>query len=394
MNILFVSAVFPYPLHSGGQIRVYNLLKRVSRHHDITLVSFIRDENEKMHVPKLPFCRAVHTVMRGRAWQPKYYIKAITGKYPLLLATYDNPSMRKKLEQLLAKDRYDVLHIEPFYVLPSLPLDIPPLVVSEHNIEYDVYGGYVQRFPVPILRPVLAWDVMKLKSWERLAWRKAGEVTAVSTKDASTIEEYISHPVSVIPNGVDIGTYTFRKPVKRSHQTLLFVGNFRWHPNRDAAYMLVHKIWPLVKNRLPSSHIRIVGRDIPKDLSSTVLRLGGEVDEEVEDISQVYRDADILIAPHAIGGGTKFKILEAMATGLPIVTSKQGVGGLSLEANTHYLEANTPEEFAAKTHELWDNTALAQHIASHARRLVESRYSWDGIAGLLEKVWRTAYANK
>ena len=103
MKILFVSAVLPYPLHSGGQIRIYNLLKRLSRHHSTTLVSFIRSEEERAYEKELGFCTSVHMVMRGRAWQPKYYIGAIFSSYPFLLCTYDNRRMRETLEGLMAK---------------------------------------------------------------------------------------------------------------------------------------------------------------------------------------------------------------------------------------------------------------------------------------------------
>ena len=121
MNILFVSAVLPYPLHSGGQIRIYNLLKQLSKRHSITLVSFIRDEREREMVRNLAFCHDVHVILRGRVWQPKYIIGAILGKFPLLLATYHHRKMQQLITDLLGSGRFDLVHIEPFYVWPSLP---------------------------------------------------------------------------------------------------------------------------------------------------------------------------------------------------------------------------------------------------------------------------------
>jgi glycosyltransferase involved in cell wall biosynthesis len=391
MNILFVSAVLPYPLHSGGQIRIYNLLKRLSVRHKITLVSFIRSEQELKYQKNLDFCHGIHMVMRGRAWQMDYVAKAVFGAYPFLLATYDNSLMRETLRRLANSSSFDVMHLEPFYVWPSVPDVSIPIVVSEHNIEYDVYNAYVQRFPIPILKPFLAWDVAKLKNWERLAWRKADQVTAVSDTDAATISDYLSHPITVVPNGVDIRAFPLRKMVKHTHPTILFVGNFRWHPNRDAARFLIGDIWPALKRRLPSARLRIVGRDVPSALRAKVLRLGGVVREEVSDIATAYRSADMLVAPHAIAGGTKFKMLEAMATGIPIVTSPKGAEGLAMEPNKHYLEAQTAQEFVAQILTLWDNRSLAQAIARQGRSLVEARYNWDDIARLLDGVWRNAY---
>jgi len=390
MNILFVSAVLPYPLHSGGQVRMYNLLKRLGKRHSITLVSFIRSEEERMYANELGFCSQVKMVMRGRAWQPKYYIGAAFGTYPFLLKTYDNREMRTVLDDLLVHTTYDVMHIEPFYVIPSIPTHAVPLVISEHNIEYDVYDGYVRRFPVPFLRPLLALDVHKLRVWENNAWKRATSVTAVSYEDASVVEAYIHRPVHVISNGVDLSAFPFREPVKRKNPTIVFVGNFRWHPNRDAARELIEHIWPGIQKSIPHARLSIVGRNMPTLLKKQAYRVGAEAHDTIEDIAKVYRDADILVAPHAISGGTKFKMLEAMASGLPIVTSQEGMHGLSVTPGVQYLLAKTPSEYVAHVQTLCSTISSAHVVASHARKLVEEQYGWATIADELETVWKNA----
>jgi len=394
MNILIVSAVLTYPLHSGGQIRMYNLLKRLSTRHRITLVSFIRSDEERKFTSDFGFCEEVHMVMRGRAWQPGYVARALTGKYPLLLATYENASMKELLTHLIQRRTYDIFHIEPFYVWPSLPKHSIPLVVSEHNIEYDVYGAYARSFSVPILRPLLLKDVEKLKTWERMAWRNANSLTAVSPADAAIMEAYLSHSVEVVSNGVDLAAFPFRLPSRRARHTILFVGNFRWVPNRDAANILIDRIWPGVKKLYPDAQLTVVGRDIPSSLKKRITRQGGKSDENVTDIASCYGEADTLVAPHTISGGTKFKMLEAMATGLPIVTTAQGAFGLRMEAGVHFQKADTPKDFIFKIQELWENPKLADALSLHARRLVEQYYSWDTIAGELEHVWKKTHEHK
>lgn len=394
MNILFVSAVLPYPLHSGGQIRMYNLLKRLSRKHTITLVSFIRNSEETKYVSSLGFCKQVHMVLRGRAWVPKYYLKAWISKFPFLLTTYENRSMQQLLDTLYHKEHFDVVHIEPFYVLPSVPADLGPLVVSEHNIEYEVFAGYVRRFPVPFFRPFLSYDVFKLKTWERRAWRSAQIVTAVSSRDASVMEAYLGYSVPVVPNGVDLGVFPFRKLKRNKQPQLLFVGNFRWLPNREAATALIDRIWPGAKKLIPSVRLVIAGRDIPGSLRTRVVRGGGFVADNVSDISAIYSHADMLVAPHAIAGGTKFKMLEAMATGLPIITSRNGAYGLDMQAGEHYWEAESDNDFIANIKEVWDNPTRAYEVSLNARRLVEKEYDWEHIAVKLERVWEYAYAKK
>ncbi len=394
MKILFVSAVLPWPLHSGGQIRMYNLLKALSARHEITLVSFIRDASEREYKKHLGFCRNVEVVMRGRAWQPKYMLAALLGKYPWLLATYHNEEMKQLISDLLKGGPFDVVHIEPFYVLPALPPINTPLVVSEHNIEYAVYGAYADLYSVFGLHQLLARDVAKLKKWEHISWRTADKLTAVSKEDAAVMEEYLSHSVTVTPNGVDGALFPYRKIQKQTHPVVLFVGNFRWLPNREAAEMLVSRIWPGIRTQFPQSKLRIVGRDIPKRFSVAVRLSGGEVLEDVENIADVYAHADVLVAPHAISGGTKFKMLEAMASGLPVVTTHQGMSGLDVIPGTHYFQAETPEEFIAQVAAVWDNTKLTQAVTAKARVLVTERYGWEHIAKTLEGVWKDAYEKK
>lgn len=391
MKILVVSAVLPYPLHSGGQIRMYNLLKRLSRRHSITLVSFIRSDEERTYLKKLSFCESVHVVVRGRAWQPSYVLRATFGKYPFLLSTYDNARMRILLDQILSRKTYDLVHLEPFYVMPSIPKFSIPLVISEHNIEYEVYESYVHHFPIPFLRPFLSWDVGKLRRWERNAWKKAQGLTAVSREDASTIGSYSSCPVEVVPNGVDLPAFPFRKPIKRKNPTIVFVGNFRWYPNRDAANMLIKTIWPEIQKRIPDSRLIIAGRDMTHELKNRIVQAGGHALDAIENISKVYTNADILVAPHAIAGGTKFKMLEAMASGLPVVTSKEGMFGLQVLPDTHYFQAQYAHEYVEQVYRIWENVALAERVALSARMHVESMYSWEHITDILDSVWKKAY---
>jgi len=394
MNILVVAAVLPYPLHSGGQIRMYNLLKKLSRHHTITLVSFIRSESERKYSRDLSFCKSVHMVLRGRAWQAKYYLAALFGPYPFLLATYDNQKMRDMLTDLISRGQFDLIHTEPFYVLPSVPMHTLPVVVSEHNIEYTVYDGYVRRFPIPFLRPLLSWDVFKLKKWERNAWKRATLLTAVSAEDAGVMEAYSKHPVHLVANGVDLSAFPFRSPPKRKTFTLLFVGNFRWLPNREAAETLVAQVWPVVRTKIPEATLRIVGRDVPDSLKKQVTEAGGTVHSSVEDIAAEYNHADVLVAPHGIGGGTKFKMLEAMSVGLPVVTTAQGMAGLDVTAGKHYFQADTVTEYVDALLAIRNNTKAVGVIARNGRKLVEERYNWDTIADALQAVWEGAYAKK
>ena len=392
MNILFVSAILPWPLVSGGQVRIYNLLKRLSKKHEITLVSFIRDEHERTFTKNLSFCKHVHMVYRGKARQVKYLIRAVTSAYPWLLSTYENTNMRQLLEELASREQYDLVHIEPFYVFPSLPELSIPIVVGEHNVEYRIYEDYVRVFPVVPLRPLLFLDVFKLRLQEERVWRKAAAITAVSEEDRNVMKKKTNTPVAIVANGVDLVNFPFRSTrPKRNTPVLLFVGNFSWLPNVEGCKTLLNDIWPLLKDRFPVATLRIVGRNMPQSLKKRANALGATVVGEISDIAKEYRSADMLLAPIRIGGGTKFKMLEALASGLPIITTEQGMQGLDATAGSHYLKASTPEEFVAQTEKIWENTNLRSTIIRSGRKLVEEKYSWDSIAKILDDVWKNTH---
>lgn len=367
---------------------MYNLLKRLSKKHDITLVSFIRNLEEEQYLKELSFCKEVYTVLRGRAYQFSYLYRAMTSHYPWLLATYENQKMRTLLTSLLSAHTYDVLHVEPFYVIPSLPEHKLPLVVCEHNIEYEVYGQYVKNFPVSFMRPLLAKDVHKIRTWEQKSWRVASSVVSVSHHDKNVIESYLGHEIALIPNGVDTNYFAY-EPHVRNQQSLLFVGNFRWLPNIEAVHTLLTQIWPLIRAKYPSMRLRIVGKDLPSKIKQNTHSQGCEFIDFVTDIRQEYQRADALIAPHKIAGGTKFKILESFSSGLPVITSKEGIQGIEALTNVDYLEATTVEQYVACVDFINDKKNTLKKMTDHARKLVQKQYDWEQVAQSLNAVWRS-----
>ncbi len=392
MKILFVSALLPYPPHQGGQVRMYNLLKQVAKHHEITLFSFIRTEDEKQYVKKLDFCTRVVTVLRGNAWQPRYIFSAALGTKSFLYTTYENSKMRQAISDELSGNQYDLIHLEPSYVWPSLPKTDIPVVVTEHNIEFSIYQGYVAQYRYPFLRPLLYWDVMKLRWWEKHIWKKASHVITVSESDRDTIGNATNIAcVHVVPNGVNLTQFTFR-PKKKPGKRILFVGYFGWLQNRDALAYLLDVLWPKIIQSEKDMTLRVVGKKLPKHMREKVADVGGTYGEEVEDIVAEYHNADCLLAPIRIGGGTRYKILEAMATGLPVVTTTVGAQGLAVTANQEILVADDPDAMVTTLSDIFTNVKQRHEITKRARAVVEKNYSWDQLAKKLEEVWQ--YAKK
>src|SRR3989304_7813796 len=330
MKILMITPYLPYPLVSGGQIRTYNLLKNLAKKHKITLASFIRDPKEEKYVRKLKaYSQKVIVFKRRKAWSPINILLAGLTFYPFLVSIYFSPFVKKRIKRELEGENYDLIHAETFYVMPNIPQTKTPIFLVEQVIEYLVYQSFVKGLPswMFFIKPFLLLDVFKIKWWEMYFWKKAKRLAAMSEEDRHFIQKHSHLKVDVIANGVDIDYFAKTEKLKPKSPTVLFVGQFKWLPNRDATKFLVEEIWPKINNKINTAQLWIVGRNPPLD----ILKFTGpdvQVDGEVEDVRLAYAKADVLLAPIRNGRGTKYKIYEAMATNTPIVGTKLAVEGI------------------------------------------------------------------
>jgi glycosyltransferase involved in cell wall biosynthesis len=257
----------------------------------------------------------------------------------------------------------------------------------EQTIEYLVYQHFVDTLKWPMLRPILRIDVSKIRYWEEYYWGKATRVVAMSQADREVMQSKTADlHVSIVPNGVDDQFFAFKKKTPQKDAKILFVGNFKWLQNREAVAELVHKIWPLVSKKLGFTKLWIVG----KFPTQEILLLKGnriEVSDNVDDIRQAYEESAILLAPIYGPGGTRYKILEAMATGVPVVTTPQGIEGLGIEDGKEALVRTDAKGLADATIEVLTNAHLYQKLASQANSLVREIYNWSSIAKSLDSIY-------
>lgn len=391
-----ITPYLPYPLVSGGQIRTYNLLKNLAPKHKITLAAFIREESERKYLEQLkPFCEKVILFKRRKAWSPiNIFLSAIT-PFPFLVSIYYDVRIRNQIKKELSVNNYDLIHAETFYVMPNIPQTKIPIFLVEQVIEYLVYQRFVESLPpwAIFLKPFLLLDVTKIRWWERHYWKKAKRLAAMSHEDKNFIHK--SNPrlkVDVIANGVDIEYFEDTKKEKPKIPTVLFVGNFKWLPNRDAATYLVREIWPIIKKKIGKVRLWIVGRNPPAE----IVAFGKEditIDPNVEDIRMAYGKSNVLLAPIRNGRGTKYKILEAMATKTPIVGTRLAIEGLDIKSGKEAMIASSAEELANQTVKLLNNQKLAENLATSAYMLVQSEFDWKKISQELDRVYKEVAKN-
>jgi len=396
MKILMVSSYLPYPLTSGGHIRLYNILKILSGNHQITLVCEKRPYQTDEDIGEISkFCKKIITVDRKKQWSIKNILRTGFSKYPFLVTGHTNKNLKSQISNLLKNEKFDLIHVETFYVMQNLPKVTLPVVLTEHNIESLIYERFKQSTPF-FIKPLLNIDILKLKKIEEKAWTKANAVIAVSKNDRNIIKDFNKN-VYVVPNGVDIKKFqisNFKSQIKNSgEKTILFIGDFKWVENRDAARMILKDIWPAIKLKIENGKLKIklwiVGKKIPDSLK----RLGGEnvsFDENApSETSKIYEKADLLLSPIRIGGGTSFKILEAMASGVAVVTTRLGAVGLLVKNREEILIADDNQEFVQSITEILNNKNLYEKITKNARSLVEEKYNWENITKELEKAYRS-----
>src|SRR3989344_7621187 len=325
MKILMLTPYLPYPLLSGGQIRTYNLLKHLKDKHDITLFSFIRKDEERQYLPELEkFCRKIRVFKRRPAWSISNILLAGFSAHPfVMVSTYLSRNVKRAIHHEISSQTYDVIHAEPFYMMPNIPKTHIPILLVEQTIEYLVYQKYADDFSFFPLKPLLYLDVLKLKLWEKYFWNRASRLVAMSDQDRQIMLKatHNQKQIDVVANGVDAHYFNQLKHQDNQAPTILFVGNFKWLPNKDAAIFLARDIWPLIKTQLPQAKLWIVGANPTPEIKNLNQISGVTVEGETPDIRDAFAKADVLLAPIRNGRGTKYKVLEAMASSVPVVST-------------------------------------------------------------------------
>jgi len=385
MKILMVSSYLPYPLIDGGKIRLYNLLKILGENHEITLICETRPNQTLKDIEEISkICKKVITVKRPKAWSVKNVSKSLLSLDPLLTTTHSSKEFKNKIITELKNEKYDLIHVETFYVMQNLPNTLVPIVLAEHNIEYQVYEKYASKSSA-FIRAGLKIDILKLKRKEQEAWKRATKVIAVSPKE----QKIIGPKTELVPNGVNLNKFKFvKKKFNKKEKKILFIGNFSWVQNRDSAAFIIRNIWPKIISKNPDYRLWIVGKRIPdsiKSLSDKSIVFDENAPTETE---LIFQEADLLLSPIRVGGGSNFKILEAMASGTPVVTSSLGNDGIKARNMNELLIAEKPEEYATLSNQILNDNYLYEKISRNGRIFIEENFDWSKIAKNLERIYK------
>jgi sugar transferase (PEP-CTERM/EpsH1 system associated) len=396
MNILLLTQVVPFPPDSGPKIKTYHLLRHLAARHRVTLVTFTRNEREEQDAAALrDVCAAVHTIhlSRSRVRDVISLGRSLINGQPWIIERDDSTAMRRFLEQLVRSEAaagrsFDLVHADQLNMAQfavGLPL---PRLLDQHNAVWTIFGRMAQQEHGP-MRLLWEREWRLLKRYEGRICREFEAITAVSEEDKRALFDAIGAPrqMPVIPIAVDAED---EQPIPRTSgaRGILSLATMMWPPNVDGVMWFARDIYPRVKQRVHDTRFYVVGqrpvaevRTLPESDPSI------EVTGYVADPTPYIANSACLIVPLRSGGGMRVKILEALARGIPIVSTTIGYEGIDLIPGEHLLVADTPEQFADAVASLLTDPERGARLAAAGRRRVLERYDWRAVCPAMDAVY-------
>jgi sugar transferase (PEP-CTERM/EpsH1 system associated) len=389
LKLLFLANRVPYPPYRGDKLKIFNLAKRLKDRHELHLLTFAQSQEDLSYKTELEkIFKEVHLVYLPK-W--KSAMRCLAGVYdsrPLQVLYFQSGEMRHELDKLLARHTYDAIHVQHLRMSPYLAerkdlpriLDLPDAFSLYWERRKNVERGLLTTLFENIeQRRVLRYEEM-LKEYDLSL--------ACSAEDLAYLQK-VHHATNLrlLPNGVDMQTFSPRGHDYGHNHTLLFTGNMDYAPNVDAVVYFTHTILPLIRAKVPDVRFVIAGQRPVKKVTA----LANEyvtVTGFIKDLAEAYNAASVVVAPLRFGAGTQNKVLEAMALGVPVVCSNIGFGGLGIKSGEGAIMQTDPAAFAQSVIDLLSSEAMRRQVGEEGARVVRTTFDWDIIAQTLEGYFR------
>lgn len=378
MNILFISTWFPYPKDNGSKIRIYNLLRGLSKQHRIMLISFSDDPVDQAQIEHLKcFCQ-VEEIVSSKRYNPAG-LRALFGfisSMPRSLFDTYSQEMFHAIRRVISSQKIDLVIASQWNTaIYWKAFQGTPAIFDE--VEIGIFEGWLKQSPTIVHRLRHKITLLKQGVYLNELLSQYNACTVVSENELHLVKD--SRPgscaIEVIPNSIDLSEYS-QISEDRSPYELIFTGSFRYSANYKAIQWFLSDIYPKIKEKVKEINLTITGdhMGLPIPLAEDVTLTGS-----IPDIHNRIARARISIVPLLEGGGTRLKILEAMALNTPVVSTSKGAEGLEVENGKHLLIADTPEDFTEAVIRLLSEDKLRRTLTRQARSLVEEKYNSEAV---------------
>jgi sugar transferase (PEP-CTERM/EpsH1 system associated) len=393
MRILFVSPRQCWPPLNGAKLREFFLARALGRRGALTHVFFRHPGVTPPDPEDLPLWRRLVPVPRPRPYTPSKIIRGFLGRWPLPVVNYTSREMQVALTDVLKREPFDIVHIDSIhmaaYVSTIQAVTDAPIVYDWHNIESEAMHRYSAKVRSPLHKIYAAFTAERLAAVEKQALGNAFGHVVCSERERGLLQRIAPRArVAVVENGVDTRFFADAREPLSARRCIIFVGSLDYHANVEAAVSFSRTVWPLIRERFPEWRFTLVGSNPAPAVVALSREKNIEVTGTVADVRPFYRQALAAIVPLRIGGGTRLKILEAMAAGVPVVSTTLGAEGLMLCPGVNVLIADKPEDWLSHLEALSGESNLWCSLVEAGLALVQSRYDWEVLGDLLYATYR------
>ena len=388
MKILFLSPWFPFPPDNGIKTRLYHLIRCLSQQHEVTLLSFVRAEERIIPDGLTKLCRTIKTIP-WHAYAPTHW-RAIAGFFsptPRAVAYSYSQAMEHAVCQTDSQTTYDVVIASTTDTAAYAGLSHARVrLLEEHNF----MTGWMQdnyHLQTNLVKRARHWlTFWKYRNYETRLYRSFDVITMVSEDDAQAARSLLPNvpPIYIVPNGVDI-QYFEPNGFHPQPYTLVFNGSLSYSANLEAMRFFCQAIFPRIQTAIPHVQLAITGNADPSIIDEFA-HYGVHLTGFLDDIRPTISSSWACVTPLLHGRGTRLKILQAMALGTPVISTRKGAEGLNVVDGEHILISDDPAEFAWRTIALLNDEQLRARLSSNARRLVTRLYDWNALGTRFENV--------
>jgi glycosyltransferase involved in cell wall biosynthesis len=392
VKILFIQNRLLFPADTGGKIRTLNVLQHLARWHEVTYLcsadpGSAADAERTRGLGMAVEAVGRRPVRRGGARFWWAVARNLASSWPVSVSKNYDPALRRRAEQLAARQRFDLLVCDFVQTTPyGRGLPVPARVLFQHNVEAQILRRHAEVDRGRLRRRYMRLQWGRMRRFEHEAGEAFDAVIAVSPQDQQTFQsEYGWQHVRRIDTAVDLD-YFRPDPAAQRPGECVFVGSLDWMPNADGIARFVDETWPLVRQAVPQARLAVVGRNPPRSVLRLSERPGVEIVGTVPDVRPYLARAAVVIVPLHVGGGTRLKVFSAMAMGKAIVSTALGAEGLGVTDGRDLLIADDPRQFAAGVERLLNDPELRARIGGNARAFVTQRFGSEVVARQFERI--------